>query len=447
MSIPIFALNDSTDTKITIGILNSTINGNSSYSTSLLNNLKTYAPTLKIDTDDERVYMNLLPLQQKLNSAYKDFKSTLNTTNQNTIIEKKDLFESAEKNLFNTSEYFKFSNELVEPIDDIIIAPNELYLNSFMFDEDVPITYATFSPSKFDPKALLEESSVVARIVARENNYDILILPEFSSISTTLSRLRLKVYNAITDKFETLFDEIVTSFDIEEKLETWVLTLSKYISDRNYVMFTVAPKDYSISVTVDKKHLTTEKGIVLEGEHTVEFSSPGRITKRETIDFKKGPLNTLDIDLEKHHYENLTISTNSNKGNIEADGRVFSMPHTFESFETPFDYTLNEVGFLPYTNAITRGKDDMKLNISMRPEWTDDTALLHNTEVKFYSMITATLGLFTASVIARSFMNTGTNQAIYSSISDITSGAAYASIGFILGFLVDYFLISKYNLY
>lgn len=445
----LFAADDKNATSISIGVLNASMNGIPSYSTTLINSLKTYAPTLRVDTDDERVYVNLLPLRKNVNTAYKNFRSSLSSSNRTQADEKKQEFDESMRILQNSQEHFRYSSSLQEPIEDVIVAPVELYTNSNMFLDDVSINYSTFDLTKFDPTALFDESKVVAHIISEENNFDLIIMPECTAISTTLFRLRLKVFNYIEDKYDTLFDEIVSSFEFQDKLDSFVLLLAKYLSDRDYVSFTVAAKDYSISVTIDREHLNAEKGIVLEGTHTVVFSSPGRITRRETIEFKKGEPMVLDIDLEKHHYQNLELTTQSGKGVAEVQGVKFPLPHVFDEYETPFDFTINEVGFLPFTGAIMQGRDDYRLRVSMRPEWTADETLLHNTEVKFYSMITATLGLFTTTILLRSFNRNQYNNtnAILSSTNDIVMGAAYTSIGFILGFLIDYFLISKYNLY
>lgn len=447
--LPLFAVENNTATSISIGVMNVSMNGIPSYSTTLINSLKIYAPTLRVDTDDERVYVNLLPLRKNVNTAYKNFRSSLSSSNRTQSDERKALFDESMKALQTSEAYFRYSMALSDPIEDVIVAPLSLYTNSNMFLDDVAINYTAFDSSKFDPAALFEESKVVGHIIAEENNFDLIILPECTAISTTLFRLRLKVFNYIEDRYDTLFDEIVTSFDFQDKLDTFVLLLAKYISDRDYVQFTVAPKDYAISVTIDREHLNAEKGIVLEGTHTVVFSSPGRITKRESIEFRKEGDNILDVDLEKHHYQNLELSNQSKSGIVEVQGVRYRLPHIFEEYETPFDFTINEVGFLPYTGAIMQGKDDYSLRISMRPEWTADEKLLRNTEVKFYSMVTATLGLFTTTILLRSFNQNRYNNtnAILSATNDIVSGAAYTSIGLILGFLVDYFLISKYNLY
>lgn len=445
----LFAADDKNATSISVGVLNASMNGIPSYSTTLTNSLKTYAPTLRVDTDDERVYVNLLPLRKNVNNAYKNFRSSLSSSNRTQTDEKKQEFDESMRILQNSQEHFRYSSALQEPIEDVIVAPVELYTNSNMFLDDVSINYTAFDLTKFDPTALFDESKVVAHIISEENNFDLIIMPECTAISTTLFRLRLKVFNYIEDKYDTLFDEIVSSFDFQDKLDSFVLLLAKYLSDRDYVSFTVVAKDYSISVTIDREHLNAEKGIVLEGTHTVVFSSPGRITRRETIEFKKGEPMVLDMDLEKHHYQNLELTTQSGKGVAEVQGVKFPLPHVFDEYETPFDFTINEVGFLPFTGAIMQGQDDYRLRVSMRPEWTADEALLHNTEVKFYSMITATLGLFTTTILLRSFNRNQYNStnAILSSTNDIVMGAAYTSIGFILGFLIDYFLISKYNLY
>ena len=444
-----FAADVMRDDAIHVGVVQNTYNSIIDMSPILVEDLKKYCTTFFIETDDERAYINALVPRRNMIKAYNEYITLLgsssSSTNAASVYEKERAYKDALKVYEDVLKYFPKKSE--GGVREYLVAPREAYFSEFVFKDRIPVDYARYTSTKFDVKALFEENHLVARIIANENDFDILVIPSSLVLSSTLIRLRLKVYNRIEDKYYTIFDKIVPISTANDETDKWVIQLAEHISSKSFALYSLEPKDYAVSVKIDDE-IVGETGVVLKGEHKVNISSPGRVTSEFTMNFEEGKINTIKYELYRHEYKNLFITTPEVRNAvISIDDKEFLLPRHFDKFETPFNYSVSALGYVPLSNSITEGEDDMNYKITLRPEWSIDRSFGESEMRKFYTALTVTLGLFAIDIGTKAFKNASENPAMWSSLNTMSTSLIYASLGVVFGTMVDYFIASKYSLY
>lgn len=433
------------DDALHVGVVVNTYNKLIDTSSVLLDDLKRYCNTFFIETDDERSYINALIPKRKMRSAYKEFTSAVNSGKSDEILSKEEAFLTSEELYMETEGYFPPLEK--KGVREYVVAPRDAYFSEFVFKDRIPIQYERFESKKFDERALFEESHLVARLITSENDYDLLVIPSSVILSTTLIRLRLKVYNGIEDAFYTVCDKIVDIRDIDSEINFWVILLAEHLSSDNFALYDVETKDYSISLEIDGEK-STETGVLKKGEHKVFISSPGRVSVEFFMNFEEGKINTITFDLKKSSYKNLLINAQgADNAIVSIDGNDFLLPRHFDEFETPVNYKISALGFIPMTGSITNATDNMEYRVNLRPEWASNKQFVSAQMRKFYTAITVTLGLFAIDIGTRAFGNAGEKREMWASLNDMSKGIIYASLGVVFGSIVDYFVASKYALY
>lgn len=438
----LYASDEEEKPSLNVGIVVNSHNEIEDLSATLLDQLKTYCTSFFVDDRREYQYVNTMEARREHFTAEKEYMTALKDSNREEIYKKSQELIKASEVLDNISNA---SLDYDLKIQDIIVVSQTDKNIVYKENDRVPINYSTYNSQYFDERALFEESTVVANYILKENNFDMLVIPASLQISSSMIRLRLKFYNGIDNKFYTLYDSIVPISEIQDKTDEWILSLALHLSSKDYSLYEFEPKDYALAIEIDSEPVK-DKGVLLEGEHTVKVSSPGYKTKTLRHKFEKGKINKLNVDLEKETFHKLSIVSEIKNAFVEMEGEVFEIPLNLDTYKTPLNYTVRAEGYIPLVTALTKGSDDKVLNISLRPEWTADKNFVKKEQKDFYYGATAVLGMFTLNIISQSFayQNVGYNQ--WSSVYYITSGLMYASLMMLFGELVDYFLASKYNL-
>ena len=409
------------------------------------NDLKKYCTTFYIENDNERAYINALVPMRKAKASYKKFSDSVQKNDLSAIKTNEEEFIKDEKKLYETIKYFTPST--TGNVKDYVVVPKEYYENEYIFSDNVPVEYNTYESKTFDVRALFDENIVIANIICQENDFDILVIPSSSSISSTLIRARLKLYNRIEQKFYTVYDSIVEMSSFASLSSSWVLLLASHISARNYALYSFKGRDYAMAIEIDGVK-SPQSGVVLPGKRNIKLTSPGRKDKVFEYDFQMGKINEIDEDMETQKGKMLLIRSDNAESAVLHSGKLsFLLPHTIEEYETPFNYYVSAPGYIPINNVLTSPKENGELKITLRPEWAGRPSFVQGEKVKFYSAFTATLASFAITVISKSFYSSGRNTAVWSSIDNISTGLIYASLGVLFGTLVDYFISSKYMLY
>ena len=144
--------------------------------------LKKYWNTFYIENDNERAYINALVPLRKAKEAYTKFANSVQSNDLDAIKTSEEEFIKYEDKLNETIRYF--SPSINQTVKDYVVVPKEYYESEYIFKNDVPVEYAIYESKTFDVKALFDENVIVANIICQENDFDMLVIPSSSSISS-----------------------------------------------------------------------------------------------------------------------------------------------------------------------------------------------------------------------------------------------------------------------
>lgn len=413
----------------------------------ILQDLKKYCKLFFIEDYTDRAYINSLKPQREYRNEIKKYRDLINSSNYQEATKQKEVVnEKYEIYKNNTDIFYKNINDGIKDVD---IVSSSYYTNEFVFEKAAPIKYSVYNITDFSPRALYDESKAVARIICNENNFDVLVIPSAEVLSSVLTRLRLKIYSFPDDEFVSLYDKIIPTFEIQQETQNWILLLSNKIGVENYALYDIEERDYVIGLNIDGEKADLS-GLVIEGEHTVIATSPGRDAKTFIYDFKGGIINKLSIELEKQEFDSLlirSVDTNASAFMFTEKGE-YALPQAFDKYKTPYSYSISALGFLDHNSSLLFGSDHNVIDINLRPEWVLDKGFIDEGRKNFYTCVTAVAAVFALNITSRAFASQNNNATpIWNSIDTISVNAMYSSVGFLFGFLVDYFIRSKNSLF